>query len=220
MVSLAGWLLAFVISGPAAIATAQPETADSRVCEMAAKMAETNFGLPPGMLQAIGRVESGDWPWSANVDGVAEVYQSKEEAITALMRIRSPRPTNVDIGCFQISSRFHPTAFATVSDALDPDANAAYAARFLLELRERTGDWTLAAGAYHSATENLAAPYRGRVLAYWKDGDPKATIAVVEQPRWRVISIGPAVAPAVAVWSFTPGSPNADLAGLPRVITR
>jgi soluble lytic murein transglycosylase-like protein len=81
--------------------------------------------------------------------------------------------------------RYHPTAFATIADALDPVANARYAARFLHELRDRFGDWERAAGAYHSTTSLLEEDYRGRVMAQWK------AAPVTEQglQRWQVISI-------------------------------
>src|ERR1700712_5157250 len=186
------------------MAHAQPDTADRAICERAALDAEQEFGLPSGMLSAIGKAESNAWPWTANVDGAAEIYRSKNEAVDALTRIRSPRPANMDIGCFQISTRYHPAAFASVAEALDPVANATYAARFLRALREKTGDWTQAIGAYHSATEPLGTAYRQQVMALWNgapNGTPNGTIGearpmmavATATPRWRVISIGAAV---------------------------
>jgi len=44
----------------------------------------------------------------------------------------------------------------------DPVANATYAAGFLSDLRDETGDWSLAAGAYHSRTEEFATRYRAK----------------------------------------------------------
>jgi hypothetical protein len=191
-------------------AEAWAQADDTMACDRAARDAEGQFGLPSGMLAAIGSVESGRWPWTANIDGAAETYRSKAEAIEALTRVRMPRPSDVDVGCFQVSLRYHPGAFATMADALDPVANARYAARFLLGLRDKYGDWDHAVGAYHSATEPLEADYRGRVMAQWKGapevGQPSA-VPPVEQPRWRVISIAAALPP--------PLGPRA----LPRVIT-
>jgi Transglycosylase SLT domain len=205
---------------PCVASTARADIGDDVACARAAQAAETDFGLPQGVLRAIGRVESGGWPWIANVDGAAEVYRSKPEAVTALMRVRSPRPANIDVGCFQISSRYHPTAFPTIADALDPDSNARYAAKFLLELRDRYGDWARAVGAYHSATAPLEAAYRGQVMAQWKDGDPVVTAVALNLPRWRVIAIGPGVQPMVGVWTSTTMPTNADDGALPRIITR
>jgi hypothetical protein len=193
-----------------ASAKAWAQADDTVACDRAARDAEGEFGLPAGILVAIGSVESGRWPWTANIDGSAEIYRSKAEAIEALNRVRTPRPSDVDVGCFQISLHYHPTAFATVADALDPVANARYAARFLRELRDRYGDWNQAVGAYHSATGALEGGYRDRVIAQWKGApapEQPSVVAAEERPRWRVISIASALQAAPA-----PGS-------LPRIIT-
>jgi soluble lytic murein transglycosylase-like protein len=68
----------------------------------------------------------------------------------------------------------------------DPDANAAYAARFLSELHAELGDWSRAAGAYHSRTPSFAWKYRARfdrirarlVAAHGEDA-PTETVATV-----------------------------------------
>ena len=64
----------------------------------------------------------------------------------------------------------------------DPDANAAYAARFLSELYAEFGDWSRAAGAYHSRTPKFANRYRGRfdrIRARLKgDGDDTVKLAL------------------------------------------
>ncbi|MDR3534847.1 MAG: lytic transglycosylase domain-containing protein [Rhodopila sp.] len=221
-----GWLCVVVFLQPWTPVWAQPGIDENIACERAAQDAENEFGLPAGMLLAIGKVESGrwrdspgrlvPWPWTANIDGSAEIYGSKAEAIDALTRVRAPRPTDIDVGCFQISLHYHPTAFATIADALDPVANARYAARFLRDLRERFGDWNRAVGAYHSATEPLETAYRERVMAHWKAEPP---MAEADQPRWRVIPIGVTVQPAVGVWSMSSVPADATVGKLPRVIT-
>jgi hypothetical protein len=63
----------------------------------------------------------------------------------------------------------HPNAFPTLELAFDPQANAAYAARFLKELFAQTGDWNKATGMYHSATPELGAEYQRQVLAVWPE---------------------------------------------------
>lgn len=179
--------------------TAWAQADDSAACAQAAHDAELASGLPAGLLMAIASVESGGWPWTANLDGVAERYQSEAGAIAALTRVRTPKPVDVDVGCFQISLKYHPSAFATIADALDPATNARYAARFLLELHDRYGAWDRAAAAYHSATVPLGADYQNRVMASWK-GQPAMPrpeiVPVAEGPSWRVISIAAAIPPA------------------------
>jgi hypothetical protein len=215
----AALLAAITFSLPGTNASASVRGDDAIACDRAARDAEGEFGLPAGILVAIGSVESGHWPWSANVDGAAETYRSKDEAIEALTRVRTPRPADVDVGCFQISLRYHPAAFATMADALDPATNARYAARFLRELRGRLGDWDHAVAAYHNAAEPLEAAYHEHVMARWKDAPaveglrdtpaaaPLRDAPAAEQPRWRIISIAAALPPA--------GGPRA----LPQVIT-
>ena len=208
-----GWISLVFMTSPVSAQAVD----DRSICEQVGRAAEQAFDLPQGILVAIGKAESAQWPWTANVDGAPEMYRTKAEAMEALTRVRVPRPANMDIGCFQVSSRYHPNAFASMEQALDPAANAQYAAHFLLELHQRTGDWQRAIGMYHSATEPLEVAYRDRVMALWKN--PSTEPVVEEAPRWRVISIGPAVQPAVRVWNLS-ALPDA-LGGtkLPRVIT-
>ena len=190
--------------------TSWAQADNSAVCAQAAQDAERASGLPAGLLTAIASVESGGWPWTANLDGVAERYQSKADAIAALTRVRMPKPVDVDVGCFQISLKYHPTAFATMADALDPAANARYAARFLLELHDRYGAWDRAAAAYHSATAPLGADYQNRVMASWKGQTampPPEIVPVSDGPRWRIISIAAAIPPV------------AGMGALPHIIT-
>jgi hypothetical protein len=68
----------------------------------------------------------------------------------------------MDLGCFQINYHWHGDAFAGLAQILDPDANARYAARFLSELHTELGDWTQAAGAFHSRTAEHADRYLAR----------------------------------------------------------
>lgn len=192
--------LLWVVMLPPWCAKAWAQANDANACDQAARDAETAFGLPAGVLKAIGSVESGHWPWSANIDGVAETYRSKAEAIVALTRARSPQPADVDVGCFQVSLRYHPTAFPTIADALDPVSNARYAARFLRDLHGKYGDWDQAVGAYHSATGPLGADYRDRVMAQWKGSPPPVEQPAdqpADQPRWQVISIAASLPPVL-----------------------
>ena len=64
----------------------------------------------------------------------------------------------------------HPDAFPSLDVAFDPQANAAYAARFLKELYAQKGDWTRATAAYHSATPDIGAGYQRKVLAVLPGG--------------------------------------------------
>lgn len=162
---------------------ATPARAD--LCEAAALRAADAYGVPRAVMRAVLRVETGwgrgaarrGWPWSANADGRGFRFDSLEEAMAFATGPVARAAGNVDLGCFQISRRWHGEAFSGPREMLDPDRNALYAARLLRGHHERLGDWTRAVGAYHSMTEVHASRYRGRFqeeLAALDDAPPPA----------------------------------------------
>lgn len=171
--------LALFWSGKAASAhPAAADPADHRVanpCSVAIARAARDSGVPEQLLEAIALVESGrggqPWPWAVNVAGRGFWHGSRAELATHLERHDLPR-TGVDIGCFQINSFWHGDAFADLQAMADPQANADYAAAFLVRLKREFGSWEAAAGAYHSRTPELAAAYRDRVLAHLSHWPP------------------------------------------------
>ncbi len=156
-------------------AAAEDPAAD---CTAAARAAEQAHGLPPGLLLAIGRVESGrmlpgemrpvPWPWAINAEGRGAMLDTPAQAIAEVEALQARGVRSVDVGCFQVNLLHHPAAFANLDQAFTPAANADYAATFLTELRERAGDWPTAVGWYHSTTPELAEPYRQMVWATWQ----------------------------------------------------
>jgi hypothetical protein len=155
----------------------QGEAATAALCRTAIRQAELAHGVPERLMQAIGRVESGRraengltqaWPWTINAEGRGSFFPTKAAAIAAVQALQAQGVRSIDVGCMQVNLRHHPNAFASLDEAFDPAANARYAARFLTELRQRAGDWTTAAGHYHSQTPDLAAGYQARVMAAWQ----------------------------------------------------
>ena len=146
-------------------------------CEQAGRDAERQFALPPGLLSAIGRVESGRWdaalarvvpsPWAIDAAGQPLMAENKAVALQRTRELQASGVRNIDVGCFQINLQYHPTAFTDLDQAFDPAANAQYAARLLTSLRTRLGSWEDAVAAYHSATPSRGTPYRQLVLANW-----------------------------------------------------
>lgn len=157
---------------------------DAGLCEDAAGLAAKETGVPRDVLLAITLTETGrsspggemrPWPWAVNVAGEGHWFLSREEAEEFVEQtVRSGR-NNFDVGCFQLNHRWHAGAFASTREMFDPQANALYAARYLKDLQSRSGDWSLAAGAYHSATPELAERYRSRFERLYA-GLPDATI--------------------------------------------
>ena len=154
---------------------------DHVLCDMATSDAEHETGVPNELLTAISRVETGHrdpssgavsaWPWTINVEGQGHFYGSKDEAIEAVRAFQAAGARSIDVGCMQINLRQHPDAFASLSEAFNPETNALWAARFLIDLFHQTGSWPHAAAAYHSMTPELGADYQDQVLRMWAAGN-------------------------------------------------
>jgi soluble lytic murein transglycosylase-like protein len=145
------------------------------MCRQAIAAAERAHAIPPHLLAAIARVESGrrdeasgtfnPWPWTINIDGQGSFYENKAEAVASAISMRSHAARSIDVGCMQISLVYHPNAFPDMAMAFDPASNADYGARFLTQLYEKTNSWPKAVELYHSATPDIGAEYGRRVYA-------------------------------------------------------
>lgn len=223
-------LLAVAMAG-----AARADIPDAAACSAAGHYAEQSSALPQNLLISIGMVESGradpltgrvaPWPWTVNADGQGQYFQTREEAEAFVRFAEASGARDVDVGCFQISLQSHPDAFATLDDAFDPAHNAAYAARFLGELKSRTGSWNTAIADYHSALPDLGLPYQRLVLAAWKRmgnlpfglGDGDAEQADYTPPDAGIVLQTPA-AQRIRVYSMLDASNTPAHAGMPRVI--
>ncbi|MFC0384386.1 lytic transglycosylase domain-containing protein [Muricoccus vinaceus] len=184
-------LLAFLLTLLPGLALAQPSP--TGLCRAAIGAAEREYGLPAGLLAAIGRVESGrrdpgtgeqgPWPWTMNAEGRGQFFSSRAEAIAEVRQLRAGGMRLIDVGCMQINLHHHPGAFASLEEAFDPLANARYAARFLKTLQANSGDWMTAAGHYHSQTPSRAEAYRAQVALRWPE-EQRAGAAPAWQPGW------------------------------------
>ena len=122
------------------------------------------------------------WPWAINREGKGYWFGSRDEALAfARASLAEGRPS-FDVGCFQINYRYHGQNFPSLEAMFDPDTGAAYAAQFLRSLYR--GDWSAAAGAYHSQTPTRASVYRARfdrILA-GLGGAPLVVAAAAPEP--------------------------------------
>ena len=178
-------------------------------CRAAIATAEREAGIPPGLLGAIGRVESGrtdpatgetgPWPWTMNTEGAGRFFPSAAEAIAHLRQVRAGGARSVDVGCMQINLLAHPNAFPTPEDGFDPLLNARYAARFLRDLHAERGDWMVAAGHYHSRTPERAEAYRNAVLSRLAEEQARAGSAPGWNPAWPRAAAPPAPVASVPV---------------------
>jgi hypothetical protein len=141
----------------------------SALCAAAARSAADRTGVPFDTLLAISVVETGrhmrPWPWTVSLGGEGYWLDTSAAAEALVQEALDQGRTNIDIGCFQLNYRWHAAAFPSIRAMLDPETNALYAAEFLARHHARTGDWALAAAAYHSATPEHANRYKARYEA-------------------------------------------------------
>jgi len=215
-------LLAAALLAREAIAIPSPTPAveTGQLCRAAIRTAEREAHLPPGLLVAIGRTESGrrdpatglwsPWPWTINAEGQGRFFQTQAEAVAHVRQLQARGVRIIDIGCMQINLHHHPNAFAGLEQGFDPLTNARYAARFLSELHATRQDWARAAGAYHSNTPERAEPYRARVMAAWVEEQRQGTPADAPQRDAALLAMQRPAAPVpVAALSLANGADRA-----------
>ncbi len=174
----------------------------SYICDQAAAAAAAETGVPLAVLKAISLNETGrrikgrmrPWPWTVNMEGKGVWFQSEDAARAYVYKHYKRGARSFDVGCFQINYKWHGRAFASIEEMFEPMANALYAARFLQELYQEKGDWSTAAGAYHSRTPKYANRYRKRfdafrlALAEQEEQQPRMMVpVVVRQPEKREV---------------------------------
>lgn len=166
-------LLAALVAGPMAAAAssggAPPPRAGAEDCRPLARAAEAEFGVPPGILQAIGLVESGmagrAWPWTINAAGRPFYLRTRYDAVVAAEAAVRHFGDAVAVGCMQVYLRWHAENFSDVGQMLDPEHNVRYAAAYLVSLRREHGSWEAAVRHYHASKSAAQFDYLCRVLA-------------------------------------------------------
>ena len=178
-------LVSLLAAAPAAARAGAPPLAPAggaepgQLCRAAIAAVEREAGLPPRLLAAMARVESGrrdpdtgwfhPWPWTLNAEGRGSFFPTKAAAVAAVQGLQAQGVRSIDVGCMQINLRHHPNAFASLEEAFDPTSNARYAARFLRDLQAARGDWMRSASHYHSQTpESWPTPTAPASRRRWK----------------------------------------------------
>lgn len=170
----------------------------SSQCDAAAAQASERSDVPIDILLAITRVETarggqGPWPWTINADGQGNWYGTQDEAVTAANAHLTDGTETFDVGCFQLNMRWHGDNFANLSDMFDPVQNAHYAAGFLSQLYDESGDWAQAVSAYHSRSPDLADVYLNKVKAVLNDPSsepPPAPEPAAHENRFPLLQAG------------------------------
>ncbi len=168
IVAIGAALLFTTLPGEARAARGVAET--SALCDAAAAHAAAKRDVPLAVLRALTLTETGRkldgahraWPWTVNMEGEGVWFDGPDDAL-AYVRGRHKRGArSFDVGCFQINYKWHGDAFPSFEAMFDPTDNADYAAQFIRALYEEFGDWSKAAGAYHSRSPEFAEKYRKR----------------------------------------------------------
>ena len=154
-------------------------------CEYLASVVEEQQDLPVGILSSISNVEAGriingkpkkGWPWTVNHSGEGLFFESKLDAIKYVEDHLNIGDLNLDVGCMQISLKWHSKKFSSLEEAFDPKVNINYAAAFLKNLFRNNGDWNSAIKYYHSSDPSKNIKYHQKVIAAWhgkeKEVDP------------------------------------------------
>lgn len=159
-----------------AISLAQAQQASDNTenfCRQAIQAEERRSQIPPRLLAAIASVESGRWdkvsrvnvawPWTVMAEGKGKFYPDQHTAIQAVEKLRQRGVSNIDVGCMQINLGYHPDAFESLHEAFNPEANVAYAAAFLKQLRVQKRSWQRAVRFYHSSDPKRQQYYGTKV---------------------------------------------------------
>ena len=166
-------LLALAAVAPGRAAEPDDQARTAELCLSAARRAEQLAQMPEGMVTGIMLAETGrwskerrrsyPWPWTVTSGTEAWFAPTRPEAVAIVQRLQAQGRTNIDVGCMQINLRWHPDAFDTIEQALDPVRNIAYGTAFLGALFEEHASWSKAVAAYHSRDPERGEAYLARV---------------------------------------------------------
>ena len=149
----------YVLATAAFICSAAPVAGN--VCEAEMGRASARYGVPLGVLYAVGLTETGKrgslQPYAMNIQGQAYFAANAQDVVQTLARSQARGIRLVDLGCMQINHHYHRAKFPSLEAMIDPRQNVEYATRFLKELKEREGSWTLAVARYHAGPNNNPA---------------------------------------------------------------
>lgn len=160
------------------IASTQVIASPHHYCRKYIEEAARKTGVLPEIIWAVAKTESnfgdGPWPWTVNVKGKGYYFPDKLSTKKFLKTLPKKIQYKVDVGCMQLNWGYHGKAFPSLNKMLNPRLNVIYAAYFLKELYEETGQWSKAVASYHSRKWHRGGKYANRVANLVKDYVKKA----------------------------------------------
>ena len=163
--------LLLVLAALATFISSGAASAAGHACEAEILSASARYGVPEGILYAVGLTETGRkgslQPYALNIEGRAVFANSPAEAIAEFKAATRRGSKLIDLGCMQINHHYHAEHFSGLGEMLDPHANVDYAARFLVRLKAKYKTWSMAVARYHAGPDNDPAQkrYICRVIA-------------------------------------------------------
>lgn len=133
----------------------------SLICEEQLARVSKSEDVPLAVLYAVGLTESGNkgrlHPFALNIEGKTVFAKDKGDALRHFSDARRKGKKLIDLGCMQVNHHYHGEQFSGPAEMLVPDKNVTYAARFLKQLRQEHGSWTMAVARYHASARNKKA---------------------------------------------------------------
>ncbi|MDL2216960.1 lytic transglycosylase domain-containing protein [Desulfovibrio sp. OttesenSCG-928-M14] len=129
-------------------------------------------GVPPELVRAVSRQESGLNPLAVNVAGVAHYPATVEEA-EAIITAAQKAGKSYDVGLMQINSWWIAKFSIPVRDLLDPDINTRWGTWILAQEIARHGLNWFAVGKYHSPDVERGRRYTWHVYRHYASGNAR-----------------------------------------------
>lgn len=148
--------------GPSGEAVRKP--APQGICERELARAAAKYQIPLQILYAVALTESGTGsglqPLMLHIEGKDHLPASLPAALEMFRAANARGVKLIDIGCMQVNWYWHREEFRTLEEIFDPRLNVEQGARFLKELRQRHGSWTMAVARYNAGPANTQGQHR------------------------------------------------------------
>lgn len=134
------------------------------ICERELARASKKYNVPLQILYAVGLTESGYagflQPYTLYIEGKDYISNTLQDALKLFKAANARGVQLIDIGCMQVNYYWHKEEFNSLEEMFNPRLNVEQAARFLQELRQRHGSWTMALARYNAGPKNTVAQHR------------------------------------------------------------
>ena len=145
-------------------AGAKPKGGPPNICEQELARASKKYDVPLAILYAVGLTESGYkgslQPYTLYIEGKDYISSNLADALKLFHEAHDRGVKLIDIGCMQVNWYWHKDEFKSLEDIFNPRLNVEQAARFLKELRQRHGNWTMAVARYNAGPKNTVGQHR------------------------------------------------------------